>query len=165
MAEHGLSPDVKSYTLAMDICLRRGLWQVALKIVDRMKTTKVCLDAISYGKALHAANIGEQWEMAVGFLDEMVDGGWLPSHRSYTLVVEACRRAGEVQLADEVGRRWARDKERLSRNKRKDYHQHKGGGGNRPYGGGAPGRGGTHWTKGGNNRPATGPRYPFQPER
>ena len=59
MAEHGLSPDVKSYTLAMDICLRRGLWQVALKIVDRMRVTRVCLDAISYGKAIHAAHIGQ----------------------------------------------------------------------------------------------------------
>jgi pentatricopeptide repeat protein len=58
MAEHGLSPDVKTYTLAMDICLRQNLWQVALKIVERMRATKVCLDAVSYSKAILAANIG-----------------------------------------------------------------------------------------------------------
>lgn len=28
MAELGLAPDLKSYTLAMDISLRQGLWQV-----------------------------------------------------------------------------------------------------------------------------------------
>lgn len=119
MTEHGLTPDVKSYTLAMDVCLRQGLWQVALKIVERMHATRVRFDAISYGKAIHAAHLGEQWEVAVGFLDEMVESGWLPSHKSYTLVVEACRRAGESRLAEEVSRRWARDKESLARANRR----------------------------------------------
>lgn len=89
--------------------------------------------------------------MAVAFLDEMVDRGISPKKRHYVLVVEACERAGEMRLAQEVGRRWAQDKERLERVQQQ--HQQQQGGGAAPLPPGARLRSGT------------GPKYPFQPRR
>jgi hypothetical protein len=58
MKDHGVMPDVKSFTLGMDICLRQGLWQVALKIIDFMRAVKVVPDGVSYAKAIAAAHLG-----------------------------------------------------------------------------------------------------------
>jgi hypothetical protein len=51
----------------------------------------------------------------VSLLDEMVEHGILPTRRSYDLVAEACQRAGEARVADEVQSRWVADRERLAR--------------------------------------------------
>jgi hypothetical protein len=88
--------------------------------------------------------------MALDFLDEMVDSGLLPSRRSYGLVVDACRRAGMLELADEVGRRLVRDRERVSRVRQ-----------GRGMNGGA-GRGSSPWA-GPPGRVRHGPVFPFQP--
>jgi hypothetical protein len=83
----------------------------------------------------------------VAFLDEMVDRGIRPKKQHYVAVVEACERAGELRLAQDIERRWAQDKERLARSQ----HPPRIGG----RGGGGPAQG----------REGIGPKYPFQPRR
>ena len=59
MTEQGVAPDLKSYTLAMDICLRKKLWKITLYLVDCIKSAGLKLDFLGYQKAIVAANLGK----------------------------------------------------------------------------------------------------------
>lgn len=46
--------------------------------------------------------VGDKWDLGLQFLEDMVERGIEPSRRMYTLVIEACERAGQRGLAEQL---------------------------------------------------------------
>ena len=56
-----------TFNALLSACGKGGRWKLILDIVDRMGKAKIDPDAISYNTAICSFEMGEKWEMAMGF--------------------------------------------------------------------------------------------------
>ena len=71
MGSLSLRPDIASYSIAANTCVRSGDWQVSLILLDRMSSLLLELDAISLSISLLACEKGSQWPEAFATLEDM----------------------------------------------------------------------------------------------
>ena len=94
MGSMSLRPDIASYSIVANTCVRSGDWQVSLILLDKMSSSLLELDAISLSISLLACEKGSQWPEAFTTLQDMHLKQVELSEISVSSVLRACQSRG-----------------------------------------------------------------------
>ncbi|CAJ1384835.1 unnamed protein product [Effrenium voratum] len=93
----GLQPDKISLGSALSsLGSDRSLWERGLHL---LRETDVPLDVVIYNASISACAKGEQWQLSLQLLSELLDGELLPSTVTFGAAISACAAGGCWQLA------------------------------------------------------------------
>ncbi|CAM6093433.1 unnamed protein product [Calypogeia fissa] len=95
-----LIPDVVVYNAALNACVSRRHWRMALWILDQIYREKdVMPNSASYGLAIEVMVKAEKFNLAWKLFRKMEQGGFHPNSLTYKVLVEGLGQIGKADLA------------------------------------------------------------------
>ncbi|CAM9520060.1 unnamed protein product [Chrysoparadoxa australica] len=92
MRKQGLTPNEKSYELAIHACSKAGEWEIAMRLLQEMPGLGLTPKESTYNSTMAACSKRGKWQLAYQVLQQMKGRGISPTHFSYSPVLTACGR-------------------------------------------------------------------------
>jgi pentatricopeptide repeat protein len=102
MREHGIEPNVITYSVAISACGKGSKWERALELLSEMRERRIDPNAITYSAAISACEKGSQWEFALELLCEMRERRITPDVITYSAAISACEKGSQWERALEL---------------------------------------------------------------
>ncbi|KAG6669545.1 pentatricopeptide repeat-containing protein At1g80550, mitochondrial [Carya illinoinensis] len=99
MDKKGVSKDLHSYTIYMDIMCKSGKPWKAVKLYKEMKTKGLRLDVVAYNTIIHAIGLLEGVDFSVRVFREMRDLGCQPNAVTYNTIIKLLCENGRYKEA------------------------------------------------------------------
>ncbi|GAB2269517.1 hypothetical protein Dimus_004434 [Dionaea muscipula] len=97
--EEGVSKDVVSYSIYMDIQCKCGKPWKAVKLYKEMKRKRIRLDVVAYNTAIHAIGLSEGVDFSIRLYKEMMESGCKPNVATYNVIIKLLCENGRMKEA------------------------------------------------------------------
>jgi pentatricopeptide repeat domain-containing protein 1 len=90
------------FASALDACAAGGQRDRALELLQQMRTLRVMPSAACYHGVAASCAAADDWQGALGVLQDMVKQDMPPESETWQIVLNACRKAGRDEEADQL---------------------------------------------------------------
>jgi pentatricopeptide repeat protein len=87
LLQRRFTPDLLSYSAAIDACAKEGQWQQAVSCLSTMQDRGILPDVVAYTTVLHVCSKSRQWPMVLGLVREMHTKGFAMSRTTANTVI------------------------------------------------------------------------------
>ncbi|KAI4325231.1 hypothetical protein MLD38_030648 [Melastoma candidum] len=101
MDEMGVSKDLHSYSIYMDIMCKCGKPWKAVRLYKEMRRKRMKLDVVAYNTVVHAAGLSDGVDFSIRLCREMRELGCMPNVVTYNTVIKLLCDGGRVREAYE----------------------------------------------------------------
>jgi pentatricopeptide repeat domain-containing protein 1 len=102
MKDHGLKPNVITFSATISACEKGGQWKKALELFHSMKGHGVKPSVITFSAAISACEKGGKWEKALELFHWMKNHGVKPNEITFSAAISACEKGGQWKKALEL---------------------------------------------------------------